>query len=138
MAVTRHTRVTSEKVKDAALATVDYADDSITAAKILDHTLGSQNFSTVNVILQNAAQIKAALITEAKFSEHLEHGRLGSVEGSGTYIHFTTPFSAAPDVVISGIGTAARLSAAPGTVRAGVELVAGGTVAVHYIAWGAR
>ena len=105
MGVTRHVRVTSEKVKDAALATVDYGN---------------------------------ATITEAKFSEHLEHGRLGSVEGSGTYIHFTTPFSAAPDVVVSGIGTAARLSAAPGTARAGVELVAGGTVAVHYTAWGAR
>jgi len=37
MAVTRHTRVTSEKVKDAALATVDYGDATITEPKLSEH-----------------------------------------------------------------------------------------------------
>ena len=44
MGVTKHVRVTSEKVKDAALATVDYGDATVTAAKLserLVHSTGS-------------------------------------------------------------------------------------------------
>ena len=106
MGVTKHTRVTSEKVKDAALATVDYGD---------------------------------ATITEPKFSEHLEHGRLGTVDPGGTYIHWETPFSATPNVILTGESAAPRLGAVPGTVRSSVNIpAAGGTHATHYVAWGAR
>ena len=44
MGVTKHTRVTSEKVKDAALATVDYGNATVTETKFsehLEHGLGS-------------------------------------------------------------------------------------------------
>ena len=139
MGVTRHVRVTSEKVKDAALDTVDYADDSITAAKILDHTLGSQNFSTANVILQNAAQIKAELITEPKFSEHLEHGTVTSVTATGRY-KTLTGFGGVPDIVLTEItgSLAARLMGTPVAGSFGVKLTTAGTQDVMFQAWGAR
>ena len=37
MGVTKHIRVTSERVKDASLATVDYGDATITVAKFSRH-----------------------------------------------------------------------------------------------------
>jgi len=106
MAVTRHTRVTSEKVKDAALATVDYGD---------------------------------ATITEAKLSEHLEHGTVTGVTATGRY-KTLTGFSGVPDVVCTEItgSLASRLMGTPTAGSFGVKLTAAGTQDVMFQAWGAR
>jgi len=104
MAVTRHTRVTSEKVKDAALATVDYGD---------------------------------ATITEAKFSEHLEHGTIVNVDSVGRYKTFTTAYGGVPNVVVTGRGADAQLVGAP-TAGSFKVKTTGGTVTCDFISWGAR
>jgi hypothetical protein len=104
MGVTRHTRVTSEKVKDAALATVDYGD---------------------------------ATITEAKFSEHLEHGTVTGVTATGRY-KTLTGFTGVPNVVVTGEDGNARLAQAPVAGSFKAELDAAGTKNVQFIAWGAR
>ena len=104
MGVTKHVRVTSEKVKDAAIATVDYGD---------------------------------ATITEAKFSEHLEHGA-GSATLTGTYTEFTTDFGAAPQVVATGYGTAVYLAKAAVVGSFALKQSAAGTISANYVAWGTR
>ena len=105
MGVTRHVRVTSEKVKDAALATVDYGN---------------------------------ATITEAKLSEHLEHGTITGITLTGKYKTFTTGFGGVPDVVVTGIDANARLGTVPAAGSFKVELDAAGTANAKYIAWGVR
>jgi hypothetical protein len=107
MGVTKHVRVTSEKIKDAALATVDYGN---------------------------------ATITEAKFSEHLEHGTVTGVTATGRYKVFTTAFGGAPDVVFTEItgSLAARLMGTPVAGSFGAKLTAAGTQDLMFQAWGAR
>ena len=104
MGVIKHVRVTSEKVKDAALATADYG---------------------------------GATITEAKFSEHLEHGTITSVTATGRY-KTLTGFTGVPNVVVTGVDGNARLAQAPVAGSFKAELDAGGTVNAQFIAWGAR
>ncbi|MCK4732858.1 MAG: hypothetical protein KAT65_10425 [Methanophagales archaeon] len=105
MGVTKHVRVTSEKVKNAALATVDYGD---------------------------------ATVTEAKFSEHMEHGTITGVTVTGRYKTFGTVFSSAPDVVVTTRGTydaQVVVTPAVGSFKAGLSA---GTSNVMFMAWGAR
>ena len=138
MGVTRHIRVTSEDIEDAALATVDYADDSITAAKVLDHTLGSQNLSTATNIIVGSAQLKDAVVLETKLVEHLEHGTITGVTVTGRYKTFGSAFGSAPDVVVTARGTYdARVVVTPavGSFKAGLSA---GTSNVMFHAWGAR
>lgn len=139
MQVTKHTRVTGEKVKDATLATVDIADDSITAAKVLDHTLGSYNLSTHRTIIGAGTQIRDAIITEAKFYEHLEHGTINAVTLTGRYKSFTTAFGAAPDVMVTAVGTydaRVGLTPAAGSFKAHLDIA--GTAMAMFVAWGDR
>lgn len=89
-----------------------------------------------------AVDIAAATITEAKFSEHLEHGTISNISKGGRWKSFTTAFGAAPHVVISGesetAGTYATLGATPKAGSFKVELAADGTLDGNYIAWGER
>lgn len=137
MGVTKHIRVTSEKIKDAALATVDFADDSITAAKVLDHTLGSQNLSTANVIIQGTAQLKDAVVESSKLKERLVHGSGYAIAG-GTYTKFTPAFGGVPQVVAIGYGSAVALKGAPVVGSFALKQGTAGTISANYVAWGAR
>ncbi len=89
-----------------------------------------------------AVDIADATITEAKFSEHFEHGRIGTVSKSGFYKLFTTAFGAAPHVVVTGInedlGTFATLGTAPAVGSFKVVLTGDGTLDVMFMAWGQR
>jgi len=77
-------------------------------------------------------------IIEGKFSEHLEHGRVSSVQTSGTYIKFSEVFSNTPDVVVSGIGMNAQLDGTPDVGSVKVVVEGEGEADVTYIAWGPR
>jgi len=61
----RHTRVTSERIEDAAVATVDLADLSVTSAKIADDTVGSEH------LLDNAIAYPAQIKADTIGSQHL-------------------------------------------------------------------
>ncbi len=108
------TKIVSDDIEDATIATADIADSAVTSAKVSDKSIKTKDLDA------------------------MEHGNFVGVDQTGSYVQFGSAFSSAPDVVLTGIGgETLQLIGTPvaGSFQASATA---GTVPGMYMAWGSR
>lgn len=84
MGVTKHTRTTGERVKDATIEAVDIAADAVNGTKIADDSIGSEHLEAD--ALGGSTQIKDGAVGSAKLGADSVYGDKIADDGIGSSI----------------------------------------------------